>query len=168
MKAILAEDKNELQEMLQRESARHWVAQFNTLKCQDGSSFFCFLVKNKQWDATEFLLNNCRQIELLHAHQIDTLNRHGSLHAVVNEGKKELVKFFLRSGCNINNYDKNYNTALHCAVMSNRVAIGETLLIYGADMYIKNKDGLCPFELDGGKEMLIDLYGDPLIGCQSA
>ena len=72
---------------------------------------------------------------------IDTPNENGItplLYACI-KGSKQVMDLLLDLGVNINSVDKDGNTCLHYAVMSNSPRVVKKLLVRGANRELKNK-----------------------------
>ena len=65
----------------------------------------------------------------------------------VYSNNNELVELYLKNGENINQLDDQKYTPLHHAVEGEGVQTVKVLLEQGADVSIKNKDGLTPLML---------------------
>jgi ankyrin repeat protein/tetratricopeptide (TPR) repeat protein len=64
-----------------------------------------------------------------------------------SSGKIDRVKLFLEKGANINFQDETGNTALHLAVLNNKIPVVKYLLKKQADRTIKNKAGETPEDI---------------------
>ncbi|MFH0898012.1 MAG: ankyrin repeat domain-containing protein [bacterium] len=90
----------------------------------------------------------------------DLSNKQTPLYKVVNAPKEEedllpVVQYLVETAkANVNkvNEDDDGNTPLHVAIPSNLVNITSYLLNRGANLYIKNKDGKTPKDLNGKPE----------------
>ena len=70
-----------------------------------------------------------------------------SLHIAVKKNSIEMVKYLLDKNCDVNDINKNGETALHIACRSGYDDIIKLLLEKGADIDIVNFEGKKPFEL---------------------
>ena len=103
---------------------------------------------------------------------VQTLIDHGSdlhvrdgrsstvLHLAVQNGHNTIVEMLLSLGIDINAQDIKGKTALHLAVQIRNQSLVEILLRHGADIKIKDYAGYAVVDIQGGKEIIIDNYGN--------
>lgn len=62
-------------------------------------------------------------------------------------GHEETVSLLVKNGINLDELEEDGNTALHISVANNRPVIVRTLIVAGARVNIKNKEGLSPSDM---------------------
>jgi ankyrin repeat protein len=82
------------------------------------------------------------------------------LHIAVKTGNKEMVKFLLDKGANVNAGDKYEATPLHFACRNGDGYIARMLVEFGGDLTIKAIDGRTPLDACKTNELRIDLIKD--------
>lgn len=104
-------------------------------------------------------LSNELNLNLNHKGQLKQNFSWSALHLACYFGHQEVVHILLsnesfRSEININIQNNSGDTPLHKAVLTNRVEIVQLLLSYGANVLIKNSDGLLAKQLTNDKHIL--------------
>jgi ankyrin repeat protein len=82
------------------------------------------------------------------------------LHIAVKTGNKEMVKFLLDKGADVNVGDKYEATPLHFACRNGDGYIARMLVEFGGDLTIKAIDGRTPLDACKTNELRIDLIKD--------
>ena len=83
-----------------------------------------------------------------------------SLHIAVKNGDREMVKFLLDKGADVNVGDKYEATPLHFACRNGDGYIARMLVEFGGDLTIKAIDGRTPLDACKTNELRIDLIKD--------
>jgi ankyrin repeat protein len=82
------------------------------------------------------------------------------LHIAVKNGNREIVKFLLDNGADVNAGDKYEATPLHFACRNGDGYIARMLVEFGGDLTIKAIDGRTPLDACKTNELRIDLIKD--------
>ena len=122
------------------------------------SSYSCGPITSKP-NTNKLINSNTKQKELkkvmkLSASFYQSQDSKGEtpLHKYVHKNQYYLCKYILeKSAITINYQNKQGNTPLHYAVSNNNLQIVKLLLEYGADVNIKNKQEISPFNLSADK-----------------
>lgn len=81
------------------------------------------------------------------------------LHEAAFKGEiQRLEQLLNQSECDVNRKDKHGNTALHLAVMLERVDVAKLLIHHGASVFIQNSSLLTPYRLGASVDMLDVLF----------
>jgi hypothetical protein len=102
-------------------------------------------------------LNNALKTEMF-------FNPSDDLRKAASLGDNDSIKAFLASGCNINEQDPVEGfTALHCAVLDEKIESIKLLLANGADVSIKDNDGDTPYDCCSSSyyRNLLDINSNP-------
>ena len=81
------------------------------------------------------------------------------IQSVVSEaslcGEKKMVQYALEQGANVNSsaHDKDGNTPLHDAARNGHLDVALLLMVYGADVNVRNKMGQLPIEVATKEEI---------------
>lgn len=90
-------------------------------------------------------------------------NRDNQLHELalrtpMSASDLEEMKTLLKSKFNVNSLGNDGDTPLHKAIRAENLPAIELLLVYGANLFLKNNDGKTPYQLASNNTLVKDLF----------